>query len=163
MNLRHLTGGLLLAVPVVFAAGFSGLQAVFDYPGILRQPAGEVLARFAAGGADLHVYWYLLLVAVRSIKAVIKVDQDDFWCAPVVPQDHVLRCEVEPHESTRRQKSPHRLRHREYAMNRKGRNRIGSIEWIFESREIVRYRTAMRLSYFDIRRNGLGSRIVRRP
>ncbi len=63
MTNRALTGGLLVAVPLIFTAGFTGLQLTFDYPGILRHPAGEVLARFAAGGADLHVYWYLMFLA----------------------------------------------------------------------------------------------------
>ncbi len=63
MTTRQLTGGLLVAIPLIFTAGFTGLQMTFDYPGILRHPAGEVLERFAAGGADLHAYWYALFVA----------------------------------------------------------------------------------------------------
>ena len=62
-NPRLVTGGLLVAVPLIFTAGFTGLQIVFDYPGILRHPAGEVLSRFANGGADLHAYWYLMFIA----------------------------------------------------------------------------------------------------
>ena len=31
--------------------GFTGLQMTFEYPDILRHTAGEVLTRFAAGGA----------------------------------------------------------------------------------------------------------------
>ena len=72
MSIRHLTGGLLVAIPLIFTAGFTGLQMTFDYPGILRHPAGEVLERFAAGGADLHAYWYLMFVAgVLLIVAAI--------------------------------------------------------------------------------------------
>ncbi|HTN63370.1 MAG TPA: DUF4386 domain-containing protein [Devosia sp.] len=56
-------GILLIAVPLIFAAGFTGLQMTFDYPDILRQPAGEVLTRFAGAGADLHFYWYAMMVA----------------------------------------------------------------------------------------------------
>ena len=51
---RLLAGGLLVVIPVVFMAGFTGLQMTFGYPEILRHPAREVLARFAAGGVDLH-------------------------------------------------------------------------------------------------------------
>lgn len=62
-NARLVTGGLLVAVPLIFTAGFTGLQMTFDYPGILRHPAGEVLTRFASGGSDLHAYWYLMFIA----------------------------------------------------------------------------------------------------
>jgi len=67
MNTRLVTGGLLVAVPLALVAGFSGLQMVFEYPDILRHPAGEVLTRFAAGGADLHAYWYLMFVAALAL------------------------------------------------------------------------------------------------
>lgn len=56
-------GSLLVAVPLVFTAGFTGLQMTFEYPDILRHPAGEVLTRFAAAGADLHLYWYAMMFA----------------------------------------------------------------------------------------------------
>ena len=62
-NTRLITGGLLVAVPLVLVAGFTGLQMTFEYPDILRHPAGEVLTRFAAGGADLHLYWYAMFIA----------------------------------------------------------------------------------------------------
>jgi hypothetical protein len=64
---RIVTGGLLVAVPLVFTAGFTGLQLSFEYPAILRHPAGEVLERFAAGGADLHLYWYLMFAAALGL------------------------------------------------------------------------------------------------
>ncbi len=56
-------GILLIAVPLIFTAGFTGLQMTFEYPDILRHPAGEVLTRFAAAGADLHLYWYAMMFA----------------------------------------------------------------------------------------------------
>jgi hypothetical protein len=56
-------GGLLVAVPLIFSVGFTGLQMTFEYPDILRQPAGEVLTRFAAAGPDLHLYWYAMMTA----------------------------------------------------------------------------------------------------
>jgi hypothetical protein len=66
------TGSLLVAIPLVFTAGFTGLQMTFDYPDVLRYPAGEVLTRFAASGADLHLYWYAMMAsAVALIPAVI--------------------------------------------------------------------------------------------
>lgn len=64
---RLVTGSLLVAVPLIFIAGFTGLQMSFGYPDILRHPAGEVLTRFAAGGADLRVYWYVMFVAAVAL------------------------------------------------------------------------------------------------
>jgi hypothetical protein len=66
-NSRLLAGGLLVVVPLVFVAGFTGLQLTFDYPDILRFPAGEVLSRFAAGGMDLHLYWYAMFAAALGL------------------------------------------------------------------------------------------------
>lgn len=55
-NSRIVAGSLLVAIPVVFMAGFTGPQMTFGYPDILRHPAGEVLTRFASSGVDLHLY-----------------------------------------------------------------------------------------------------------
>lgn len=66
INVRT-TGLLLIAVPIVFTAGFIGLQLTFEYPDILRHPAGEVLTRFAAAGADLHLYWYAMMAAALAM------------------------------------------------------------------------------------------------
>jgi hypothetical protein len=64
---RVSTGILLVAIPVVFMAGFTGLQMTFEYPDILRHPAGEVLTRFAAGGIDLHLFWYAMMAAALAL------------------------------------------------------------------------------------------------
>ena len=64
---RAAAGALLIAVPLVFAAGFTGLQMTFDYPDILRHPAGEVLTRFAHASVDLHVYWYAMMAAAIGL------------------------------------------------------------------------------------------------
>lgn len=61
------TGSLLVAIPLGFTAGFTGLQMTFEYPDILRHPAGEVLTRFAGAGADLHVYWYAMMAAAIAL------------------------------------------------------------------------------------------------
>ncbi len=71
-TISRTTGALLVAIPLVFTAGFTGLQMTFDYPDILRHPAGEVLTRFAAAGVDLHLYWYAMMVAgLAMIPAAI--------------------------------------------------------------------------------------------
>ena len=72
MNASRTAGTLLVAVPLIFTAGFTGLQMTFQYPDILRQPAGDVLTRFAAAGADLHLYWYgMMSASLLMIGAVI--------------------------------------------------------------------------------------------
>jgi hypothetical protein len=80
MNATSRTAGILLvAVPLIFTAGFTGLQMTFDYPDILRHPAGEVLTRFAASGADLHFYWYgMMFASLLMIGAVIAAGLH-FW------------------------------------------------------------------------------------
>jgi len=64
---RLVSGTLLVAVPAVFMAGFTGLQMSFGYPDILRQPAGDVLTLFAAGGIDLHLYWYAMFASALGL------------------------------------------------------------------------------------------------
>jgi hypothetical protein len=80
MNTASRTAGsLLVAVPLIFTAGFTGLQVSFEYPDVLRFPAGDVLTRFAAAGADLHVYWYaMMLAALLMIGAAIALGLH-FW------------------------------------------------------------------------------------
>jgi len=53
-----IAGVLLIAVPIAFNAAFAALAAKFDYPNILRKPAGEVLAKFHAGGSALVLLWW---------------------------------------------------------------------------------------------------------
>jgi hypothetical protein len=64
---RTAAGVLLIAVPLIFTTGFTGLQMTFDYPDILRHPAGDVLTRFAAAGWDLHAYWYAMMIAAIGL------------------------------------------------------------------------------------------------
>jgi hypothetical protein len=53
-----LTATLLIAVPILFLLFYGLLTMTFDYPSILREPAGEILRRFAAGGPSLVLLWY---------------------------------------------------------------------------------------------------------
>ena len=72
-------GVLLIAVPLVFTAGFTGLQMTFDYPDILRHPGGEVLTRFAAAGVDLHIYWYAMMAAAIGMIPATVAAGLHFW------------------------------------------------------------------------------------
>jgi len=76
---KAVSGILLIAVPLVFTAGFTGLQLTFDYPDILRQPGGEVLTRFASAGADLHVYWYAMMAAALGMIPATLAAGLHFW------------------------------------------------------------------------------------
>ena len=65
---------LLIAVPVVFTVLFAILGKVFAYPAILRQPAGEVLERFTAGGTRLVlIWWAFAMTAVAFIPIAVGV------------------------------------------------------------------------------------------
>jgi hypothetical protein len=79
MKTSRTAGSLLIAVPLIFTAGFTGLQMTFEYPDILRQPAGAVLTRFAGAGADLHVYWYAMMFAALLMTGGAIAAGLHFW------------------------------------------------------------------------------------
>ena len=54
-----ITGVGAIALAVVFNLPYGYLAQHFGYPDILRRPAGEVLAAFAAGGDGLIWAWYV--------------------------------------------------------------------------------------------------------
>ena len=69
-----LVGAGMLALPVAFNVAFSALAWKFDYPGILRRPTSEVLARFRAGGSELVLWWWvfgLTAVALAPLAVLI--------------------------------------------------------------------------------------------
>lgn len=52
-----------IAFAVAFNIPFATLATTFDYPDILRRPAGEILTLFKAGGPSLVLTWYAFAVA----------------------------------------------------------------------------------------------------
>jgi hypothetical protein len=58
MTTQVLTGLLLLVLPVAYNLLYTLLARSFDYPDILRQPTGEILDRFTAGGSRLVLTWW---------------------------------------------------------------------------------------------------------
>jgi hypothetical protein len=60
---RITTGILLMGSPALFLAAFTLLAGRFDYPDILRQPAGEVLLRFHREQSDLIPFWWMMFEA----------------------------------------------------------------------------------------------------
>jgi hypothetical protein len=76
---KNPAGALLIIAPLAFTAGFTGLQMTFDYPDVLRQPAGDVLTRFATAGIDLHIYWYAMLAAALALIPASVLTALHFW------------------------------------------------------------------------------------
>src|SRR5689334_17272819 len=74
LTVRRAAGTLLVIVPLAFTVCFLLLQQLFEYPDILRQSTGEVLSKFAAGGAPLVAVWYVLtLTAVAFVPLTLLV------------------------------------------------------------------------------------------
>jgi hypothetical protein len=74
LAVRRAAGILLVLVPLGFAVCFTLLQQLFEYPDILRQPTGDVLTKFVAGGSPLIAVWYVLtLTAVAFIPLTLLV------------------------------------------------------------------------------------------
>src|SRR4051812_15069772 len=77
-SLRGITGALFLISSLLFAAAATGLSFTFDWPDILREPAGVVLPAFAAGGTSLVWTWFatawtygLLAAPILLLPAVL--------------------------------------------------------------------------------------------
>jgi hypothetical protein len=56
--LRRTTGALFAVGALTFAAAATVLSATFDWPDVLREPAGVVLPAFADGGPSLVWTWF---------------------------------------------------------------------------------------------------------
>lgn len=67
-NTRRIGLGIsAISLALLFNVPFSVLGAIFDYPDILRHPAGEVLGKFAQGGAPLILTWYSFALAALAL------------------------------------------------------------------------------------------------
>lgn len=82
MSEQTLAGIVLIAVPILFNAGFTLLAQRFDYPDVLRRPTHEVLERFRAGGTPLILIWWVFALSAVLFTAVaillaIAVDEAD--------------------------------------------------------------------------------------
>ena len=58
-----ITGGLLIALPILFNVTFALLASRFDYPDVLRKPTDEVLSRFSEGGSALILIWWAFAIS----------------------------------------------------------------------------------------------------
>lgn len=64
---RPFTGVVAIAVAIGFNVPFAILGATFDYPDVLRRPAGEVLDLFAQGGAPLILTWHAFALSALAL------------------------------------------------------------------------------------------------
>ncbi len=60
-------GFAAIAIGIGFNIPYALLTMNFDYPGVLRRPASEALALFAAGGPALIATWYGFAVAAIAL------------------------------------------------------------------------------------------------
>lgn len=60
-------GAATIVLAVSFNIPYAILATIFDYPAILRQPAADVLARFAAGGTGLLLTWHAFALAALAL------------------------------------------------------------------------------------------------
>jgi hypothetical protein len=79
LNLRRVIAGSAVLAAVGFHVPFTVLTIIFDYPDILREPAGMVLARFREGGTTLLLTWYgyalvplLLLPMIFAVHLLVR-------------------------------------------------------------------------------------------
>jgi hypothetical protein len=77
-RLSRMTGGLFVTGALTFGAAATVLSSTFHWPDVLRQPAGEVLPAFVAGGPSLVWTWFatawtyaILVVPILLLPAVL--------------------------------------------------------------------------------------------
>jgi hypothetical protein len=64
---RPLTGLSAVALAIAFNIPYAILAATYDYPDVLRRPAGEALDLFAAGGPGLILTWHGFALAALAL------------------------------------------------------------------------------------------------
>ena len=95
MSLDRSAAVLLIALPIAFNTFFFLLGRLFEYPAVLRHPAGVVLSRFHAGGLRLKLTWYgFMLTAVLLAPLAVLLGQvlarDELEIVPVATTIGVL-------------------------------------------------------------------------
>ncbi len=85
MRARPVLGASAILFAIGFNVPYAVLAVTFDYPGILREPAGHVLERFAAGGAPLVLTWYAFMWAALlfvPFAAALAINRERMTSAP---------------------------------------------------------------------------------
>jgi Domain of unknown function (DUF4386) len=76
MSVETTAGVLLIVAPLWFNTTITLLSKRFDYPDILRRPAGEILEQFGAGGSALIMLWWTFMISgLLLIAAVVLLGQ----------------------------------------------------------------------------------------
>lgn len=74
----RVAGLLFIAFALLVQLLFALLGARFDYPDVLRRPAGAVLAAFGTGGRELPLIWYAYAMSICVFAAgVLSFDRGD--------------------------------------------------------------------------------------
>src|SRR3954447_21924501 len=75
---RRITGSLFVTGALTFGAAATVLSSTFNWPDVLREPPGEVLPAFVAGGPSLVWTWFatawtyaILVVPILLLPAVL--------------------------------------------------------------------------------------------
>src|SRR4051794_17115110 len=69
---RKLTAILLIVAAVVANVGFTALGSIFDYPDVLDEPAGKVLASFHDSQGAVSA-WFVVLALAAALLAPIAI------------------------------------------------------------------------------------------
>jgi hypothetical protein len=64
---RPLTGSSAIALAIVFNIPYAILAATYDYPDVLRRPAGAAPDLFAARGVELILTWHGFALAALAL------------------------------------------------------------------------------------------------
>lgn len=85
MRARPLLGASAILFAIGFNVPYAILAVTFDYPGILREPAGQVLEQYAAGGAALLLTWYAFFWAALlfvPLSAAMAINRERMMASP---------------------------------------------------------------------------------
>ncbi len=64
---RPALGVVSIIFAIIFNVPYAVLAVTFDYPDVLRKPAGEALAMFAQGGAGLVLTWHAFALCALAL------------------------------------------------------------------------------------------------
>lgn len=67
MQRNSMTGIAAIAFAILFNIPYALLASIYDYPDVLRRPAGEALDLFAAGGSTLIFAWHGFALAALAL------------------------------------------------------------------------------------------------
>lgn len=67
MDRRGLAGAAAIGLAVGFNVPYATLAAIYDYPQVLRGPAGEALDLFRAGGPSLILAWLAFMLSALAM------------------------------------------------------------------------------------------------